>query len=260
MSRSVWTAPFTLRIGEHRISLRADTDALTDALRAALHRHVDDSAPGTTTYSVRLSQDRMHFLYWGGCSAVRTRDPRRLLEGLLSHVGGHGPRPVGTHRLPALVLVHGGRAVLAPDGWRSELARLEPHLHRLGVATFDGPWTDVDLTVGEVVISRPAITLDSSAVPALVALAPATPRRDPTVPPGRYPVRGWALWGEGGPEEVTHTDGFMALAAESRFHLDPGEPPPLPALASMLAGVRLVRASTDSPQAMAGIIEELFTT
>ena len=166
-------------------------------LRRALADHLvdPDGDPASPNFSLHVAEDDgarkdFHLLYRGVTPVVRTRDLRRLVDGLLGYLSAAVERPDDdTLRLDVLALVKDGAAVLAPASIRSSLATIERRLNAKGLRVVDRPWACVDVTSGELVVSDPHLTVDR---PVLDELAPAGARHG-AVPPGRYRLVGWGF-------------------------------------------------------------------
>ncbi len=130
-----------------------------------------------------------HLLYRGVTAVVRTRDLRRLVDGLLGYLSAAVERPDDdTLRLDVLALVHDGAAVLAPASIRPLLPSIERRLNAKGLRVVDRPWSCLDVTTGELVVPEPHLSVERSALEEL-----GRGSRDAAVAPGRYPVVGWAF-------------------------------------------------------------------
>lgn len=158
-------------------------------VRALVPWHSDRRADHN--YSVWFSNDRrsFHRLQWGGCNAVRTRDPERFRRALAHHLGGHGVPPEGLLRTDAIVAVHDGRATMLPASMRQELHRFERPLRQGGVIFHDAPWVDVDPYTGDVVVEPPRLPPDR--FDGVAERLPAPTRPEPVLDPGRYSLAAW---------------------------------------------------------------------
>ncbi len=201
-------------------------------LRRALAAHLvePDDDPASPNFSLHVAEDdgargakQFHLLYRGVTAVVRTRDLRRLVDGLLGYLSAAVERPDGDMvRLDVLALVKDGAAVLAPASIRSLLPSVERRLNAKGLGVVDRPWSCVDVTTGELVVPEPDLSVDRSALDQLGRGS----RGDGAVAPGRYPVVGWAFGA--GPD----AQGPMSRA-----------------LAVSLAGGRILDRHTLDPQA-----------
>lgn len=144
-------------------------------------------------YSIWLSHDPKMFqrLQWGGCTAVRTRDPNRFGRALALHLSGHGAPPKGLVRVDGLVVVHDRQATVLPPSLRGQIPTYDRPLRQAGVILHDAPWVDVDPHTGEVVLEPPALAL--SAFQEVADRLPRATRPDPVSEPGRYQVTNWFL-------------------------------------------------------------------
>lgn len=169
-------------------------------LRRLLAAHLRDE-PADPYYSVLVGEpdgsgpaDRFHFLYEAANAVVRTRDPERLVRGLLSHLARFAPE----EDTPCLVvegtaLVKQGRALVAPSAVTSWLKVVERRLNIRGFQVVDSPWLRLDPAAATLVVREPALDVDWSAFDVLDGVVPRPARPDPAVAPGAYPLTGWAL-------------------------------------------------------------------
>ena len=184
--------------------MRSATTALNDVLREAFARHVVDvDAP--PNYSVQLGEAStsgatagFHFLFRSSTSVVRSRDARRVVRALVTYLSSHRlddieHRDPGLIRMHAVTLVTGESAVLAPPVLRQWPELIERRLNARGLRFADTPWALVDPARGEVIVPAPSLDVDWQALDALDALTAGRDRSDPSVPPGRYPITGWAF-------------------------------------------------------------------
>jgi hypothetical protein len=176
---------------------------LNDVLRAALASHVVDGVEAPANYSVQLGDTSgasagFHFLYRSSSSVVRTRDARRVVRALVTYLSSHRLDDVGHWdpdliRLHAVTLVTGEVALLAPAILRLWPELIERRLNARGMRFADTPWALLDPARGEVIVPEPSLEVDWSALDGLDALTAGRDRPDPSVPPGRYPIAGWAF-------------------------------------------------------------------
>lgn len=145
-------------------------------------------------YGVRVADDEsaFHWLYWGRCPVVRTRDAGRLLGALEQHLSAPG-RAEGDQlvlRMSAGVTAEGQAFILPPLG--AEVARLDRRLRDAGAALVDGPFAVVDPVRGELVVTAPDITIGPDVRDALVERI-GSARAEAVVRPGRYPLGHWLV-------------------------------------------------------------------
>ena len=225
-----------------------------DVLRRALAAHLVDPGddPPSPNFSLHVAEDDgprkdFHLLYRGVTPVVRTRDLRRLVDGLLGYLSAAVEHPDDALRLDVLALVKDGAAVLAPAGIASSLASIERRLNAKGLRVVDRPWATVDLSTGELVVAEPELTVDRSALAEL----PSGGGRDGAVPPGRYPVVGWGFGV--GQEEAGPISRALALTLGGarlldRLTLDPQ--PALDGLARLLGRMQPVAVWADGPEGL----------
>ena len=198
----MWAATSTFDVDGLYLGVRSTTSAVDDVLRAALAAHLVTNVEAPPNYSVQLGEQStsgaptgFHFLYRSSAAVVRTRDARRVVRGLLTHLSSHRVDPgPGLLRVHGVTLVAGGTAVLAPAVLRQWPELIERRLNAQGLRFADTPWALVDPTRAEVVVPEPSLEVDWSALDRLDSLAGVPARADPPVEPGRYPLVGWAFW------------------------------------------------------------------
>ena len=105
-----------------------------------------------------------HLLQHGKDVVLRTRDLERLVQGLVSHLDSNRPVVDGVLRARAVALVGERGALVAPAILRQYLAQVERRLNVRGVRIADPPYVSIDWQEREVVVPRPALDLDWSAL------------------------------------------------------------------------------------------------
>jgi hypothetical protein len=221
--------------------VRSTSAAVHDVLRRTLAAHLvePDEDPASPNFSLHVAEvdgargaQDLHLLYRGITAVVRTRDLRRLVDGLLGYLSAAVERPDDrTLRLDLAAFVKDGVAVLAPAAVRSSMPVIERRLNAQGLRAVDRPWACVDATTAELIVPEPDLTVDGAALDCL----PSNARRDAAVPAGRYPVVGW---------------GF-GIGADERGPISR-------ALAVTLAGARLVDGAALGPKAALGGLAALI--
>jgi hypothetical protein len=93
----------------------------------------------------------------------------------------------------AVTLVSGTSALLAPPVLRQWPELIERRLNAGGMRFADTPWALVDPVRREVIVPDPVLDVDWDALDGVDALTAGRDRPDPPVPPGRYPIAGWAF-------------------------------------------------------------------
>lgn len=250
-----------MQAGGVHIGVRADSEALGVALRSALAANVVDTVEAPANYSVRLgaAPDDFSFLYWGGTTAVRTLDARRLLGALFRHVFAHGDPPPGILRGTGLVVEREGQVLVAPPSLRNDLARLEPLLARRGFAVLDDPWAEIDVATGELVVRELPHSVSWAPLDAVLAARPARRRAPREVAPGRYPVRAWAFSEPGAaPTGLAPADAVLRLAARARPLAVAGAVGPLGPLVSLVDRVPAYGLWSETAREAADGLEALF--
>lgn len=165
-----------------------------------LRSHVVEDRDAPANLSVKLAERPeggatrgFHFLYRSSNMQLRTRDPRRLVQGLIAYLSSFlEPEVPDSVRVSGVGLVRNGGALVAPVNLQQLRSQVERRLNRQGIRFIDIPWLLVDSKRMEVVVPEPRLDVDWSQfdrVDELLGPAPA----DPPVPPGRYPLTGWAF-------------------------------------------------------------------
>ena len=198
----MWAATSTFEVDGLHLGVRSTTTSVDDVLRTALRAHLVADVEAPPNYSVQLGERSasgaatgFHFLYRSSASVVRSRDARRVVRGLFTHLSSHRVDPApGLLRVHGVTLVAGDTAVLAPAVLRQWPELIERRLNGKGMRFADTPWALVDPTRGEVVVPEPSLEVDWSALDRLDPLVGGRSRPDPPVEAGRYPLVGWAFW------------------------------------------------------------------
>lgn len=199
-----WVATSTFHVGPWAVGVRS-TSATTDtALRRILATHLLD-ADAPPYFSALVSDEgpdngkarSFNFLYRSSDTLVRTRSPGRVVRTLLHYLSDLVPSdPVEpdalTVRLRATGLIVEGRAIVAPEDLRTEMAAIETRLNRAGMRVIDAPVLHLEPGTGHVIVPEPAITVDGDALAEYERTHP-SPRELAAVQPGRYPIAAWAL-------------------------------------------------------------------
>jgi hypothetical protein len=199
LNRLDWPVTSTYLIGGVHLGVRTTIPAVDAVLRRALAAHLVDGIEAPPNYSLLIDPDGKgyDFVYRSTAAVVRTRDPRRIASGLVSHLSTHVQEPPAQLlHIKGTVLVHEGRAILAPAQTRGWIEQIGRRLGEAGLVMVDLPSAWVDPVTAEVVVPPYAIEVDWDALGALADVVPqGRPRRpDPGVAPGRYPLVGWAFY------------------------------------------------------------------
>lgn len=241
------------------MGVRSSNPAVHDLLRLVLAVHLIDDVEAPANYSVLLagddaeSRDRgFHFLYRGFTPVVRTRDPRRLVAGLLSRLAGHlDDGRTDDIRLDSLALVAGEVAVLVPPEIRYVMPTLERRLNTKGLRVVDQPWTALDPDTSELVVREPTLEVNSAAMTRLVAAFPVPRRPDPPVAPGRYRLAGWSFGlGHAHSGPIRRSEAVALACAQVLNVRELGAQRTLEGLARALSTVQPVALWADSPGAL----------
>ena len=235
---------------------------MSQLLRRALGAHVVEHVAAPPNYSVVLAdapESRpagFHFLYRSSTRVLRTRDPQRLVRGLFSYLSGH-------HRsddanllwLRGVALVGERGVVIAPAVLRQYATQLERRLNLGGARFVDMEAVAIDWSSSEVVVPEPLLEVDWSQLDHLGSVVPGA-RPDPPVPPGRYPVVGWAFLGQGNPpsraQAVALATRFVARSAGS------GRQHTLDALSHVMRSLAPARLEWSEPSRLAAPLLEMM--
>jgi hypothetical protein len=241
LDRQGWPEPtLAVAVGPYHVGVRPGDPALAARLRAGLRAHTVAGLDPPANYSVRLAAPvrhrrgaGFHLLYRGCGLALRSRDPRRLVEGLVHHLDSFDPAyGAGCVALQAVALVRDGRALIAPMILRSSLARVERRLNLRGLRFVDTPCVLLDALRSEIVVPDTSLDVDWAAFDDLDTIAPGS-RPDPPVPVGRYPVSGWTFLGDGNGISRARA---VALATRATIRTRAAQPT-LDALATVMRGI-----------------------
>jgi hypothetical protein len=232
---------------------------LAARLRTLLRAHVVADPAAPVNYSLQVAapvRNRrgagFYLLYRGSAMVLRTRDPRRLVNGLLLHLESDGTRLArGQLAIRGLAVVRGDRARLAPPALRPWLSRLERRLNLRGWRVVDTPWVLVDAKGPTVVVPQPRLDVDPEGFAAIETLATGAPG-DPPVPTGRYWLTEWVFLGDG--EPMTRA---QAVAIATRFTLDDrGMQTTLTDLATVMRAVEPTTIAWGTPPELVAAITE----
>ena len=198
-----WVASSTFQVGEWALGVRSsslDTDA---ALRRVLAAHLlDVEAP--PNFSVLMagepgpggqgSQGRaFNFLYRSSDPLVRTRAPGRVVRALLRYLSDFAAADTSLLRIAATGFVADGRAIVAPDGIRFDMANVETRLNHAGIQVIDAPVLHLDPVTGDIVVPEPALTVDLDALAEYERRNPPARHELEPVGAGRYLIAAWAF-------------------------------------------------------------------
>ena len=188
---------------------------------------------------------------------LRTRDIERLIQGLISHLDSNRHVDDGMLRAQAVALVGERGALVAPAILRQYLAQVERRLNVRGVRIADPPWVSIDWQERVVVVPKPELDIDWSAMDGVRDLAPGAPT-DPAVPPGRYPMTGWAfLTAEpGSPPSRGQAISMAARLTDAPASM--GLQESLDALTHLMRGVEPARLVRAEPKTLAAPLLELM--
>jgi len=254
----------TVCIGDVQVGVRATDPSLDQLLRDLLAAHIRPDVDVPTNYLVRLADapknrraTGFHLLHHGNSVVLRTRDLERLVQGLISHLDSNRRVDDGVLRAQAVALVGERGALVAPAILRQHLAQVERRLNVRGVRIADPPWVSIDWQDRVVLVPKPESDIDWSAMDRVSDLAPST-HTDPAVPPGRYPMTGWAfLTAEpGSPPSRGQAIAMAARLTSAPASMDLQDS--LDALTHLMRGVEPARLVRAEPKTLAAPLLELM--
>ena len=232
------------------VAVRGDVEA-GDIFRRTLETFRTDEQ-ADHNYSVFFSSDRraFHRLQWGGCTVVRTRDPKRFGQALALHLSGHGSPPAGLLRSDGVVAIRHARATVLPETVRQEIPRYERPLREAEVLLHDAPWVDFDPVTRDIALEESPLA--PSFFDTVVNRLPPGPRPEPTLAPGRYPLAAW-YFALGRPTQpMAEIDAVAALL--SQLHEPIADRRQLRAAATMFEQMPFGRRWFASPSELLGQI------
>lgn len=246
------------------VAVHAHSPELRAALERWLARHVVAGVEPRVHYGLVLGSGGdgrrgFHELYWGSVPVLRTLDGQRLARALLGHLWAHARASAEDRYLlvSGVAAVAGDRAVVMPGAPLCDPS-LERRLQREDVAVVDAPWFALDLGSAELVVADPEV--DAGLRLHWVALeALGSPRSGGVaraVAPGRYPLAGWALPGDGEPASRARI--VVRAAAHGLNRPAFAGPPMLTRLALAVAGRPFRALPTASPAAAADALAGLL--
>ena len=206
-SRAGRSPPIAIEVGDLHLGVRPGNAALDACLRRAFPTPARTDLAPPPNYSIRLAEPvkhrrgaGFHMLYRSCGLTLRTRDPHRLVAGLVRHLDSHDPDfGAGLLAVSGVALVGEDRALIAPNALRSWMSRVERRLNLRGLRVVDLPWVLLDPEQHTIVVPDIRLAVDWAALEGtdgIDAIAPGS-RPDPPVPTGRYPLTGWAFLGDG---------------------------------------------------------------
>jgi hypothetical protein len=199
LNRIDWVASSTFVIGGVHLGIRTNVPAVDAVLRRALAGHLVDGVVAPPNYSLLIDTEGRgyDFVYRSTAPVVRTRDPRRLAEGLVRHLSTHVQTPPSDLlHLKSTAFVSDGIAILAPAQARGWIEATGRRFAEAGLVPVDMPSAWVNDSIAELVVPEPAVEVDWEALAEFSAAFPHGRLRhpDPGVAPGRYPLVGWAFY------------------------------------------------------------------
>lgn len=184
----------TFKIGDLHIGVRSNTLETGARVRRSLAQYLVEDVEAPPNYSVILANGDgvgrgLNLLYRSWTTIIRSRYPSRVLRGLVRHLGQFDPSDPEYLRARVVALVRDRQAILVPDRVFTWTDILTPRLHRQGWQFVDAPFVDIDPKTAELVVTETEVAHLAAEIPEEVPT-----RSEPApVPPGRYPLLGWAF-------------------------------------------------------------------
>jgi Coenzyme PQQ synthesis protein D (PqqD) len=199
------------------VGVRSDSEATEWVVRRALSAY---HVPGRSNPPAHLSvvlptvdsdgRRLLNLLLVGDQTVLRSRSPRRVVRALAAYLSmlvadQEGTlAPPGTYAVSAMAALVGTDAVLLP---RHIPTAAVSRLARAGFRMVDLPVAILDPASGELVVPQGLVEIDEEAFD-LVPETDLGGTEGAWVPPGRYPLRAWALG-----VELDRADDFTAARA-----------------------------------------------
>ena len=216
--RGHWAATRVYRLNACHVGIRVDAEPTGIVLDQLFHgARVDDPEAGHS-FSVAMSgilgqnenggsaprgrPKPIGILAANGHGVLlRTRDTRRLMLALLSHLDEallgedyllDPVSPTGPAKVRALAVVADHEAAILPVEVAGFGPRLQPLLAQAGVSAVDVVYPTVDLDAAELIVPHHVVPHDAGVIAGL-SLPARSAAEGPTPPPGRYPIRSWSI-------------------------------------------------------------------
>ena len=185
------------------VGIRSATAAVDALVRELLQAYIVDLEGAPANYSLlvreagvgRRPTRPVHQLFRSYSPVARSRNPGRVVDALLRHLGAVAhPPPDDLLTVRAMPLIAGDRAMLVPIEVLRDLKTIQPHLRRAGLREVDVPYATLDPTTTALVVPAHGLDLGPAALTELHELDRSDGFGDPPVAAGRYPVAGWAFF------------------------------------------------------------------
>lgn len=198
-----WRPTVAYRLGEYVVGIRTDSTVADDAVAQMLaSRRIGEDRDAPANYSVVLpgaasgAGKDLGLLVAGSTTLVRSRSPRRILNGLATYLSGHlAEAPETLLPTSTIAAVRGDTAILLPAAARDSLEHLQPRLARIGYGLVDAPRPLVDPESLEVVVTEPTLDVDLGVLDGLPEARPSKAEAM-RIEPGRYDLSTWYVWNE----------------------------------------------------------------
>jgi hypothetical protein len=198
-----WAGACTVRLDDDsRFGVRCSSPELLAVVKRALASRLVPEEEAPAYYSLRLgapsrrTKHPLHYLYHGGRAILATRDVGRLLESLMRLIGDLASNPDGRTGLriySTALTTPDGRTFLVPNDLQLVPKDVEKSLTAKGYRLADLPRVEVDPTGPELVLERPDVGIDWSALEPDQLTDIAASATEPTLAYGRHRLAGWLL-------------------------------------------------------------------
>jgi hypothetical protein len=182
----------------YHIGVKLNSDETANLLDRLFASQVVDDPRAPDNYSVALyptggKTRELNLLVRGSQQLARSRSARRILEGLLSFLTAD-LSPIDADLLPLRVTaaVREGEAALVPALPTSWLPDILPRLARKGIQLVDAATPAVRPETNELVVAEYAVPYDAEVLATVDGDAKLGSEL-PSVRPGRYTLRTWAM-------------------------------------------------------------------
>lgn len=186
------------------MGVRTNTPAADELVRRALAGIWVPGVDAPPNFSVSLElpdgstaptkRAKLNILYRSSSMVIRSRSPRRVVEGLASFMSSYEGTADQLLVSVDRAIVGRDQAILVPAALTGALETLDPRLRRKGWRFVDSLLSVIDADTGELVVRDPAVRVDPTAFDGVDDGAAG---ELPAVPPGRYPVARWILGAPG---------------------------------------------------------------
>lgn len=205
VSRLGWAASSTFLVGDLHLGVRSNSLATDELVRNVLAPCWVPGVEAPPNYSVWIEAPTqgehsspataLHRLYRSSGLVVRSRDSRRVIDGLVSYLSTHADPHDGLLPSVNAALVGHDRAILLPNQLLGSLELLQPRLERKGWRFVDSFVTAIDPDTAELVVRPNLLPVDWAVIDGLDGRSH---RGIDAVPAGRYPIARWIFFPQPG--------------------------------------------------------------